>query len=54
VRDCANEFEFITSARDAIESGKGVGPRLILAGFIDGEGPNTNCGELWESVGFRR
>jgi hypothetical protein len=41
VRDCANEFEFITSARDAIESGKGLGPRLILAGFIDGEGPNT-------------
>jgi imidazolonepropionase-like amidohydrolase len=41
VRDCANEFEFITSARDAIDSGKGLGPRLILAGFIDGEGPNT-------------
>jgi hypothetical protein len=40
-RDCANEFEFITSVRDAIDSGKGLGPRLILAGFIDGEGPNT-------------
>jgi imidazolonepropionase-like amidohydrolase len=40
-RDCANEFEFITAARDAIASGRGLGPRLLPAGFIDGEGPNT-------------
>jgi imidazolonepropionase-like amidohydrolase len=38
VRDCGNEFEFITSARDAVASGKGVGPRLLLAGIIDGSG----------------
>jgi imidazolonepropionase-like amidohydrolase len=40
-RDCANEFEFITSMRDALDAGRGLGPRLILAGIIDGEGPNT-------------
>ena len=40
-RDCANEFEFITAARDAIASGRGLGPRLLPAGIIDGEGPRT-------------
>src|SRR5262249_15258041 len=38
---CANEFEFITAARDAIASGRGLGPRLLPAGIIDGEGPKT-------------
>ena len=36
VRDCGNEFEFITSVRDAIARGHGLGPRLLLAGFVDG------------------
>ena len=36
VRDCGNEFEFITSVRDAIAAGRGLGPRLLLAGFVDG------------------
>ena len=40
-RDCANEFEFITAARDAIAAGRGLGPRLLAAGIIDGEGPRT-------------
>jgi imidazolonepropionase-like amidohydrolase len=40
-RDCANEFEFITAARDAIVAGRGLGPRLLAAGIIDGEGPIT-------------
>ncbi len=40
-RDCANEFEFITAARDAIAAGRGPGPRLLAAGIIDGEGPIT-------------
>ena len=40
-RDCANEFEFITAARDAIASSRGLGPRLLPAGFIDGEGPRS-------------
>ena len=39
VRDCGNEFEFITAVRDAINSGHGVGPRLLLAGIVDGSGP---------------
>jgi imidazolonepropionase-like amidohydrolase len=39
VRDCGNEFEFITAVRDAIQNGKGLGPRLLLAGIVDGSGP---------------
>ena len=39
VRDCGNEFEFITSVRDAIAEGRGLGPRLLLAGFVDGTSP---------------
>jgi imidazolonepropionase-like amidohydrolase len=38
VRDCGNEFEFITAVRDAIAKGKGLGPRLLLAGVVDGSG----------------
>ncbi len=39
VRDCGNEFEFITAVRDAIANGRGLGPRLLLAGVVDGTGP---------------
>ena len=39
VRDCGNEFEFITAVRDAIAAGRGLGPRLLLAGIVDGSGP---------------
>jgi imidazolonepropionase-like amidohydrolase len=39
VRDCGNEFEFITAVRDAVASGQGLGPRLELAGIVDGTGP---------------
>ena len=38
-RDCGNEFEFITAVRDAIAQGRGLGPRLLLAGIVDGNGP---------------
>jgi len=38
VRDCGNEFEFITAVRDAIAHGHGLGPRLLLAGIVDGTG----------------
>lgn len=41
VRDCGNEFEFITAVRDAIAQGHGLGPRLLLAGIVDGTGPRT-------------
>ena len=38
-RDCGNEFEFITAVRDAIANDRGLGPRLLLAGIVDGTGP---------------
>jgi imidazolonepropionase-like amidohydrolase len=41
VRDMGNEFEFITSLRDAVVSKRALGPRLLLAGLIDGPGPNA-------------
>jgi imidazolonepropionase-like amidohydrolase len=39
VRDCGNELEFITSVRDAIAGGRGIGPRILAAGIVDGSGP---------------
>jgi len=39
VRDCGNEFEFITAVRDAIAAGRGLGPRILAAGIVDGSGP---------------
>jgi imidazolonepropionase-like amidohydrolase len=41
VRDMGNEFEFVTALRDAIASKRAVGPRLLLAGLVDGGGPNA-------------
>jgi imidazolonepropionase-like amidohydrolase len=38
VRDCGNELEFIKAVRDAIAQGRGLGPRLLLAGIVDGTG----------------
>jgi imidazolonepropionase-like amidohydrolase len=38
VRDCGNELDFIRSVRDAIEAGRGLGPSILLACFVDGEG----------------
>jgi len=37
VRDVGNEFEFITAVRDAIKEGRGLGPRMLLAGIVDGD-----------------
>jgi imidazolonepropionase-like amidohydrolase len=39
VRDCGNEFEFITAVRDAVAHGHGLGPRILAAGIVDGTGP---------------
>jgi imidazolonepropionase-like amidohydrolase len=39
VRDVGNELEFIAAVRDAVASGRGLGPRMLLAGIIDGPGP---------------
>ena len=41
VRDVGNEFEFITAVRDAIKEGRGLGPRLLLAGIVDGDSPTA-------------
>jgi imidazolonepropionase-like amidohydrolase len=38
VRDVGNELEFIAAVRDAVVAGKGLGPRMLLAGVIDGPG----------------
>lgn len=38
-RDVGNEREFIVAARDAVASGKGIGPRLVMAGVVDGTSP---------------
>ena len=39
VRDCGNEFDFITIVRDALREGRGVGPQILMAGIVDGSGP---------------
>ena len=36
VRDCGNEFDFITTVRDTIVSGRGIGPEILVAGIVDG------------------
>jgi imidazolonepropionase-like amidohydrolase len=41
VRDAGNELDFITAVRDRIRSGDGLGPRLLLAGIVDGDGPGA-------------
>ncbi|GAB3829976.1 amidohydrolase family protein [Hymenobacter jeollabukensis] len=38
VRDCGNEFSYINAIEQAINSGRGVGPRILKAGIIDGDG----------------
>lgn len=38
VRDVGNILPFITSIRDAIENGRGRGPRLLVDGLVDGSG----------------
>ncbi len=38
-RDVGNEFEYITAVRNALRDGHGIGPQLLLAGIVDGDGP---------------
>lgn len=38
VRDVGSEFEFVTAMRDAVKQGRGLGPDMILAGYIEGKG----------------
>lgn len=37
VRDVGNEFEFVTTLRDAFRNGRGLGPSMLLAGYIEGK-----------------
>ena len=41
VRDMGNEIEFELPLRDAIRSGRAIGPTLLLAGLVDGPGPDA-------------
>jgi imidazolonepropionase-like amidohydrolase len=41
VRDMGNIMDFITGIRDSIEAGKGLGPRILVNGLVDGEGPRA-------------
>jgi len=36
-RDVGNDIEFGTALRDAAKQGQGLGPRMLLAGYIDGK-----------------
>jgi hypothetical protein len=38
-RDLGNEFDFITTVRDTLTAGKGIGPEILMAGIVDGNGP---------------
>jgi imidazolonepropionase-like amidohydrolase len=42
VRDMANEFDFISTMKNSIDAGKGIGPTILRAGIIDGPGPLGN------------
>lgn len=41
IRDCGNELEFITAARDAVAAGHGLSPRILAAGVVDGSSAFT-------------
>ena len=41
MRDVGNEFDFITQVRNAVNSGTALGPRMLLAGIVDGDGPGA-------------
>jgi len=39
VRDLANDIDKLMAMRKSFDSGEAIGPRVIMAGFIDGPGP---------------
>ncbi len=41
VRDMGNEIDFELALRHAVQSGDAIGPTLLLAGLVDGGGPNA-------------
>ncbi len=40
-RDCGGAFEFSTAIRAELDQGRSLGPRLILAPFVDGPGASS-------------
>lgn len=40
-RDMGNLIDFIVPFRAAVDSGRVIGPRMLLAGLVDGGGPNA-------------
>jgi imidazolonepropionase-like amidohydrolase len=40
IRDMGGERQFLIALRDAVASGRGLGPRVLLAGLVDGDAPN--------------
>jgi imidazolonepropionase-like amidohydrolase len=40
-RDMGNVLPFVIPFRESVHSGRGLGPRMLLAGLIDGGGPNA-------------
>ena len=41
VRDMGNEIPFVTALRRSVHERRSLGPRILLAGLIDGGGPNA-------------
>ncbi|MCY1059359.1 amidohydrolase family protein [Nannocystis sp. SCPEA4] len=41
VRDLGNILEFVTGIRDTIDAGQGLGPRILVSGIVDGDGPRA-------------
>jgi imidazolonepropionase-like amidohydrolase len=41
VRDLGNILPFITAVRDAIDGGRGLGPRVLVDGLVDGDGAHS-------------
>lgn len=39
VRDLANDTDFLMQTRNRFDAGTEIGPRVVMAGFIDGRGP---------------
>jgi len=40
-RDCGGEFEFLVALHRLLRRQPGLGPNLLMAGLLDGSGPNT-------------
>jgi imidazolonepropionase-like amidohydrolase len=38
-RDMGGEMPYLTAIRDSVASGRGLGPRILLAGLVDGDDP---------------